>query len=319
MPQPACEGGVALKYNLVLVAGTRSHERPTFRAVAHYVQVLDPHVHAYVLSPGRRHWPWRLYLALRPTVAVSLSPTPFRLLRGVLYQGRILTKSQQYEALLQAGVPVPRWAIITREHLPDLSDFGRYVVVKPDVGGRGAEVKIVRTDRVRWKEVHTYAGPSAIRLAQEFICTGLWPVSFRVTTLFGELLWSMKTEADHRRPVLSGPRHFDRVPGGKAVSIVSSSKGCTMSLSHDEDVIRFGERVHAAFPHIPLLGVDVIREHPSGKLYALEVHPDGSAWHFTSAAGLRIQREFGFSFEEQFDGLRKAARILATKSRQAGW
>jgi len=69
-------------------------------------------------------------------------------------------------------------------------------------------------------------------------------------------------------------------------------------------------------PHIPLLGVDVIRDAASGKPYILKLNASGWVWHFSSPLGLRAQKEFGFSLEGQFDGLRKAARILADKARQ---
>jgi hypothetical protein len=62
--------------------------------------------------------------------------------------------------------------------------------------------------------------------------------------------------------------------------------------------------------------VDVIREQPSGRLFALEVNPAGAGWHFTHERGLKVQRQFGFSYEQQFDGLRKAATILIEKTRR---
>ena len=50
-------------------------------------------------------------------------------------------------------MPIPKWALMTKTKRPDLSNFGDYVVTKPDHGGRGAEVKIKRRGRVRWKPV----------------------------------------------------------------------------------------------------------------------------------------------------------------------
>lgn len=117
------------------------HERSSLGIVAHAVRSINGDVHAFVLSPRRRHWPRPLLMALRPTLAVSFRPTRVRLLRGTLFKGAIISKSQQYRALVHAGVPIPRWTALARDQVPDLSGFGRYVVVKPDLGTRGAEVK----------------------------------------------------------------------------------------------------------------------------------------------------------------------------------
>ena len=71
-----------------------------------------------------------------------------------------------------------------------------------------------------------------------------------------------------------------------------------------------------AFPDIPLLGFDIVREVPSGKLYVLEANAVGYVWQFSSPMGLDMQRDYNINFESQFDGLRRAAHILATKTQE---
>jgi hypothetical protein len=237
--------------------------------------------------------------------------------RGVMYQGNSLAKSAEYAALERCGVPYPRYRLLTEANPQpaDLAELGQYVVLKPDRGGRGAMVKIVRSGRARWEPAETrIAGESEALLAQEFIYTGPWPVSYRVTTLFGQALWSLKVEADKTRaPLAPGPDAFKQTPG---VTVVSNSKRCVMSLNFDPEIIAFAERAHAALPQIPLLGVDVIRDATTGKLYVVELNSSGFVWHFSSPLGMRAQKEFGFSLDGQFDGLRKAARILADRARE---
>ena len=170
---------------------------------------------------------------------------------------------------------MPKSALLTQDQRPSLEEFGPYVVCKPDAGAKGAEVKIKRTGRVRWTPP---ANNLARRLkadgllAQEFIYTGPWPVSYRVTTLFGKALFSCRVEADRSRRPLQGPDQFRSQGGG--MSICSSGKACTFEFNHDRDVIELGERAHAAFPHIAVLGVDIIREQTSGKLHVIEVQLD---------------------------------------------
>jgi glutathione synthase/RimK-type ligase-like ATP-grasp enzyme len=76
------------------------------------------------------------------------------------------------------------------------------------------------------------------------------------------------------------------------------------------DTLALAQRVQAAFPEVALLGVDIVRDFSSGQLYIIEVNSAGLCWHFSSEAGLRVQREFGLSLEAQFDGRRRAAKVL---------
>jgi hypothetical protein len=231
-----------------------------------------------------------------------------------VYQGGALTKSQEFEALTRAGVAVPPYVVLTQEQpTADLSRLGEYVVVKPDRGGRGANVRVMRAGKVRWEpdDESRCAGKSSKTLAQQFIYTGPWPISYRVTSLFGEALFSLKVEASHDRSPLAGPDGFRTTPG---LSVVSNSKRCTFCYENDPAIIQFAEQAHRAFPKIPLLGIDVVRDAATGELYVLEVNSGGYVWHFTSRMGLSVQKQFGLNFESQFNGRRKAAQILAAKA-----
>lgn len=90
-----------------------------------------------------------------------------------------------------------------------------------------------------------------------------------------------------------------------------------MRPTFDAEVIRFAEDAHRVFCDIGLLGVDVVRRVTDGKLFVVEVNASGWVWHFGSPLGLRAQAEFGFRFEQQFDGIRKAARVPASQARLA--
>jgi hypothetical protein len=299
---------------LLLLANRGVNQEGDFAKVARFAREYAPEIRATVRLDQRHRWKKYLW-ATRPTMVFSAVPVQhFVPARGAVYQGNSLAKSEEYAALDRANVAYPRFRLLTESNpQPDLSDLGQYVVLKPDRGGRGAMVKIVRSTRARWEPAETrIAGESESLLAQEFIYTGPWPISYRVTTLFGQVLWSLKVQADRNRPPLPGPQAFRQCPG---VTVVSNSKRCVMSLNDDEEIIRFAERAHAALPQIPLLGVDVIRDANTGKLYVVELNSSGWVWHFSSPLGLRAQKEFGFNLESQFNGLRKAARILAETAR----
>jgi hypothetical protein len=300
----------------VLVANASVNHTPDFLRLREIIAAEAPDVRTSVWADGP--YPLKRWaLAARPTMVFSPVPLErFRPVRGVVYTGEALAKSEEYGALTRAGVPVPAYRLLTEaDPRPDVSALGKYVVVKPDRGGRGAHVRIVRATRAKWEPTESrIAGQSDALLAQEFVYTGPWPVSYRVTTLFGKVLWALQVEANRDRKPLPAPDAFDANPG---LSVVSNSKGCVMSPTFDEEVIRFAEDAHRAFPDIGLLGVDVVRRATDGKLFVVEVNASGWVWHFGSPLGLRAQKEFGFRFEDQFDGIRKAARILTGQARAA--
>jgi hypothetical protein len=78
----------------------------------------------------------------------------------------------------------------------------------------------------------------------------------------------------------------------------------------DVEIIRFGERAARAFPDLPMLGVDVLKEVSTGRLFVTEVNALGNNWNFSR----EFRDNFGIDVAEQFDGLRKAAYVLAEQT-----
>jgi hypothetical protein len=282
-----------------------------FERVAGHVREFDPCIDVTVVrdSPSTQ-----LSLDRRPTLIVSPAFLRHRLpVPGRVFCGFPLSKSEEYRALQKAGIAVPRWVVLEEGVTPDLSGFADYVVRKPDQGGLGAQVVIMRKTRVRWKPIATFATETSSNpLIQEFIYTGPRPISYRVNTLFGKVLYSVRHEASADRPELAGPHDFRSESRQPGVSIVASARGSQIQPCHDRDIIQLGESAHTAFPEIPLLGFDIVREVPSGKLYVLEANAFGYVWNFNSHQAA----DYGFSFEAQYDGVRKAAYILAEKTQE---
>lgn len=309
----------ATDINLVLVAKRRRGHWDDFREIARRIHRQAPDIHVSVVG-DRYYNAWRPHLFFRPTWTVSpLALRRLRPLRGTVTQNTFLKKSEEYAVLESAGLPIPKWALLTQQSRPDISRFGDYVVTKPDCGGRGAEVKIKRRSRVRWSlprnERSRSLGEDGM-IVQQFIYTGPWPASYRVTTLFGKVLFAWKvTAASSRRPLL-GPDRFREGAEGGGMSIVSSGHGCTFELTREPDVLALAARAHAAFPDHPLLGFDMVREVPSGRLYIIEANSCGQLWHFSSETGLSIQRDNGIDFASQFQGLDVAAQALIEQARR---
>jgi hypothetical protein len=296
--------------NLVILINER-FEIDSFERVARFVREFDPTVNVFVLRDSASN---KQSLPVLPTLTFSPAVIRHPLSQcGCVFAGYPLSKSEEYAALARIGIPVPEWVLLTEKIFPDLSAFDDYVVQKPNYGGMSAEVTVLRKDQVRWRPIETRAaGRSDSMIVQRFIYTGVRPVAYRVNTLFGRALYSIKQEAAEDRPPLFKPHDLSDASMANGVTISATAAGAHVELSFDEEILRLAERAHAAFPQIPLLGFDIVREFPSGKLYVLEANAIGYTWRFDSHAVING----GFSLEEQFDGVRKAAYILAEKTQE---
>ena len=295
---------------LILVCSPSVASEADFAELSTWISELSPETAVFVL-PDTRDADRAACVPDLPTVTVS--PAPVRRLRprrGPVLQGQHVAKSEEYRALDAIGVPVPRWTRLLPGKRPSLDGFGAYLVTKPDFGARGAEVRIERRDDAQWKPPRTelseqFGGPWNPRVAQEFVYTGQWPRSHRVATLFGTALFAFRVEADHARQPLIDRSAFH------GQSVVSSGHGCTFELFAEPDILTLAERAHAAVPNVPLLGIDIVRDADTGKLFVVELNSLGYTWDFSSPTGLSLQAEFGFNLEAQLDGRRRAASVLA--------
>jgi len=235
-----------------------------FDRLARLVEEYAPDVKAFVVRD--RRIPFRvLRFARRPTLLFS--PTPLkrlRLLRGTVCQGKRLSKAEELATLDAAGVPVPPWFLLDsdRDVGTEARALGKFVVLKPNVGNRGEQVRITRAGRVRWKP--EYAERDGV-IVQQFVYTGRWPVNYRVTTLFGEVLFCARAEVTQTRAPLDNREDWH---GRK--SIVASAQNSTWTLVEDEEMMNIARDAARAFPDIPLLGVDLVRDIETGKCRLLK-------------------------------------------------
>ncbi len=308
---------------LVLVAWEdRAETWADLRRIAREVTALAPQIDARVVGHHRGEQLRLLPLWLRPTLSLSLIDKPSaKWLPGRFMAGRRLGKIGEYRRLDAASMPVPRWVVIEPDTRLDPAEWGPYVVEKPSMGRLGAFVRIRRTGRVRYVPPASlpegHYGRLGPMLAQTFVYTGEWPVSYRVVTLLGEVLVCYRQVTRGRGTPLVDRWRF-RDSGG--LSIVSNTDEMQIELDADPGVIALAEAAHrVAFADIPILNFDIVRDAQTGALWILEVHTHGG-WLFSSEQGLGIQQQNGVNFGSQFDGLSKAARVLVAQTpRLAGW
>jgi hypothetical protein len=286
--------------NLILVHQETKQDRADYEEIARRadVDVFIVDTKAPALDDPR-------FDAAAPTLTVSPMPIKkFAPPRGPVCQGFEHPKSEQYRRLASLGLPVPGWISILPETALHPDDWGPYVVVKPDLGRKGAEIFIKRTGRVR------YRAPGF--LAQQFVYTGRWPVNYRVVTLFGRTLMSWRCEADHRFVPLESRWDF-KARGG--ITVVSNKRDSRYMLASEADVIALAERAHAAFPDQPLLGTDIVRDADTGELFLIECNPRGDAWLISSVMGRLIEQANGLDFAAQFGAIDIAVETLCRETR----
>lgn len=296
--------------HLVIVINDRFHAEG-FERLAAFVREWDPSITVTLVRD-------ELQAVLPDIPGPTLVMSPAVLRQAHLRRGKVLCgfpygKDEEYAFLEKEGLPVPRWALLAENVTPDLTAFSQYVVRKPNFGGRGAAVRLVRKDKLHWKPLTSpLGGTSATSIVQEFIWTGPRAVSYRVSCLCGEVVYCLRQEAHVDRPILEGIADIPSVSGREGFSIVASSRDSGHKFCYEEDIIALGEAASRAFPDIPLLGFDIVREVPSGKLYLMEANAIGYVWYFDQPQ----VSEYGFPLEAQFDGLRKAGRLLAERTQQ---
>ena len=298
--------------NLILVHQESKQDRADYEEIARRIDAMQSGVRVFIVDTKESAWSEPRFE--RDAPALTVSPMPIKRFappRGSVCQGFEFPKGEQYERLARIGVPVPAWQRIAPGIRLDPAEWGPYVVVKPELGRKGAEIFIKRTGRVRYRPPETSPeqrpARRALLIAQRFVYTGRWPSNYRVVTLFGRALMCWRCEADHGYEPLDSRWDF-KARGG--ITIVSNKRDSHYGLAFDRDVIALAEQAHAAFPDQPLLGTDIVRDADSGKLYVIECNPRGDAWLISSDMGRMIEAANGLDFKAQFSALEVASEAL---------
>jgi len=311
------------RFRLVLVrAFDRSIPPNDLDALAERVERQAPDIDVAVAGK-RRAEQWRLLPhAFRPTLTIGFGGLKrSRFLSGQILHCPKLPKHKELERLRAAGIPVPDWVVIAPGTRLDPADWGPYVVVKPTLGQRGADVRIRKTGRVRYAAPESFPPDHAIRkgplIAQRFVYTGPWAVSYRVCTFLGRALYCWRVEQSHQKRRLESRWSFAGSAAAGGIQIIAPSKTSAYALVDDQEVIAIAERAHRlAFPNYPMLGFDLLRDAESGQVSVIEANSGGNVWHLSSPAGIELQRAHGMDFAAQFGALDRAAEQLIEVTRR---
>jgi hypothetical protein len=148
--------------------------------------------------------------------------------------------------------------------------------------------------------------------AQRFVDTGANAHSYRVMTVYGRPVYCSHSILLTPRPPLDpdGDEPID-------LSIAANADGWRrVEQAYDSEVITAAVGAQRAFPDVPVLGVDLVRDVGSGAIYILEVNPSGYTWHISSNYSKKVQREHGLDYMGQFGALDIIADALIDATRR---
>ena len=290
--------------------------------IRRHVTDIDPTIETFIVPSTAGNSVTRRRAAARPTLVVSNGWMPvFQPVRGKVYQGYPIPKPEELRRLAAAGVPIPRTAILTPDLHLDEAEWGEFVVVKPTdiaTSSHGRGFQLMRTRRVRFVHPAHYSRDHPGRLGpmivQQFINTGDYLRSYRVTTLFGEPISALRHAGEAKRVDLAAA---DAEIESANVSIQGGGAR-TSEFIDDPDILNLARRAHEALPEIPLKGCDILLEVATGRLYVIELNCGGNTWHFSSNFMAERRKKYGPEFElqrrQQFDALRTTARVLVERA-----
>lgn len=297
------------KRNLVIIYRGPENERD-FEEIAIKVNALDRDITVYHLPAGldaelpKNAWQY-------PTLTVALTAR-FQLPigRGPVLKNLPIEKLVQHDIFNRARIPTPPALPFRFGMTLDPILFGDFVILKPmdlDQTSTGDGVHLIRRRRLHEKKWRDFPATHPIRQAengyivQRFVDTGEFPSFYRIQTFLGKVIYAWHS-------TLVTPRCSLDASDDEIEHTTVASQGGEKSrrLIDDADMIKMGERVHAALPLIPMLAVDCVREATTGKIFVLECNAGGNTWHFSSKIGRKLRLGFG---DEQANGAEKANAI----------
>jgi hypothetical protein len=312
---------------LNIIVNNELLELSDFVEICGRVRARAPHIHIFLGNPASiaEQVSQNLWNLPALTIGVGTPVGSFTPKRGDLIYNKAVSKLDQAAILQDKAVLTPRTARFDPKASYDPAFWGEFVILKPaplHLTSDGQNVRMIRT--VRLKEIGSaqkladWLGTTAPLLVQSFVDTGPRPICWRVLTLFGHALYSLRTISPIARPSLSASD--EEIESATIVSKHIDWKDVynfsdMLFLESTPAVLEFARQVAGCFPRIPLLGVDILQHHETGELFALEINAGGNTWHFSSKAAASGRTAVGREARmEQFGAWDVAARALIEAS-----
>jgi hypothetical protein len=301
--------------NLVIVHTPGHQALSDWVTVKAKIDVQAPDIEVRIADNSIPNSATRRWQTRRPSLVFSPSPLiQFTPAGGRIYAGRRLNKLEQFAALRAAGVPTPDSALFRPDVALSPRRWGEFVVLKPSgqQSSYGRFVRLVPTPSAgtRYRELGLDQGVEM--MVQQFIDptdNEGRAFEFRVMTMFGRPMYSLKA-------MEKSPRSTPAEIAGGDGELALNRKGLEreIKLEIEDDIIDLARTTAAAVPEVPCLGIDIIREHATGRLFVLETN-GASVWHLSSRSTPNYPQEVRDGLYGQFNALDSAAELLIERTR----
>jgi hypothetical protein len=303
---------------IIVVASTVERSDPQdFVAIGNRVAAMDLGISVYIAPSNVNASTLPEEIWKHPTLTVSFSRNGFTPLRGRILHNRQVPKLEQAQILDSVGVSVPHCETFIPGMDLSSSVWSQLLLLKPrplELTSHGDNIQIFKRSTLAQMTKADFPPSHATHrmpmILQNFVDTGVHPCKYRVLTLCGEVLYAQFRTLKEPRPDL----HSD---DATLLTAQVATSGGDCEYVHDDypDVVAFAKRASAAFPTIPLLGIDIVRDKLTGDLHVLEVNAGGNVWHFSSrlwAGRRKLNPEIMAAALQQFGAFEVAAQALAS-------
>jgi len=294
----------------------RRHIDPAdIRAIGAAISTVCDDVHLYAINREVPDGNAMKNVMKSPCVFFSQDDLPnSRPPRGRVFASASIQKLEQAEIFRKHGILHPQSSIYRPQRLYTEDEFGSLVLVKPTRTSNGRGIFVIETRLIgKYRELmakheREFKCPTMI---QSYIDTGDHVSTYRVLLLFGAVMYALKRRSLKRRPIIPLTEVVTRV------FIQSHEVEKDTAFCHEADVLETAQKVAAALPEVPIIGVDLVREAVTGDVYVIEANI-GNTWHLSSESGKATRVNVGGRgvLEKEFDSWNVAAKRLIALARE---
>lgn len=303
------------KRNLLILHQPEFQAFSDWETVARKVQQRAPDIDVRILDSSLMGRVARRWQQSRPSLVFStVGRGNYRPASGTVVLSPKIPEDDQFPRLTAAGISIPR----TMRLIPGMAlrpdVWGDYLILKPMAEKRGSDLRLVRTQELGPRYLALTRNGQDRMLVKRYIHSvdrGGYPIEFRVTTLFGKVLYAFRARTLEKRSSIE-----EFIDSNRSIHS-SDSPGVKRDheLTFDEDVLQLARDAAAVFPACACLGIDILRDSASGKLFVIELNAGGAAWHFSSRHTKNFDPRFRRSLYTQFNALDVIADLLIEKTR----
>ena len=202
-----------------------------------------------------------------------------------------ITKLEEYEHFKKHNIPCLPIEDFTWGMALDKSIYGDWVVLKPQtIQSTGKDVNMVPTDLIPTLTLEDFPADHLIRqdqyYVQKFVKTGDRPRQYRAIVFLGAILHTKFNILNFPYP--NDDSNLNTLLRNTVASNYTGHREAILTINDEFNEIAI--EVAKKFSNFPLLGLDMIQDPATKKIYVLETNSGGNTWHFSS----QISKKLGF-------------------------